>query len=267
MAIEVFNRFEKKYPVSAQLYGEVQRELRKYMELDEYNKIHPYYTISNIYYDTMNNELIRKSVSKPKYKEKLRLRGYGIPSSEDQVYLEIKKKVNGLVNKRRTKLVLKEAYNFLYTSKKPEYKSYMNKQVLNEIDYFLNLYNLVPKIYIAYDRRAFFGIDNRDLRITFDTNIRTRRTDLRLEYGDYGEKLLNDDVYIMEIKAEKSIPLWLSQMLGYFKIYRTSFSKYGTEYKRMISKKKLEEEKVRCLKQYIIPQLHHLSQDYPLVVP
>ena len=71
-------------------------------------------------------------------KEKLRLRGYGIPSLEDKVYLEIKKKVNGLVNKRRTRLVLKEAYNYLFTSIMPEYKEYMNKQVLNEIDYFSN---------------------------------------------------------------------------------------------------------------------------------
>lgn len=264
MAIEVFNRYEKKYPVSAQLFEDVQHELCKYMELDEYNKSHPYYTISNIYYDTMNNELIRKSISKPKYKEKLRLRGYGIPSLGDRVYLEIKKKVNGIVNKRRTRLVLGEAYNFVYTGKMPEYKNYMNKQVLNEISYFLNIYNLVPRIYIAYDRRAFFGINNRDLRITFDTNIRTRRTDLRLELGDHGEKLLGDDVYIMEIKAEKSIPLWLSQMLSDFNIYRTSFSKYGTEYKKMIGKNILEGENVECLKQYLIPQLH--QQKHSLVV-
>ncbi|HHX17972.1 MAG TPA: polyphosphate polymerase domain-containing protein [Clostridium sp.] len=264
MAIEVFNRYEKKFLVSAEIYEDVQHALSKYMELDEYNRKHPYYTISNIYYDTMNNELIRKSISKPSYKEKLRLRGYGIPSLEDKVYLEIKKKVNGLVNKRRTKLVLKEAYNFVYTSKKPEYKDYMNKQVLNEIDYFLKLYNLVPRIYIAYDRRAFFGIDNRDLRITFDTNIRTRRTDLRLELGDHGEKLLDDNVYLMEVKAEKSIPVWVSKMLSEFKIYKTSFSKYGTEYKKMRLEKVAEGERVECLKQFYIPQLYH--QRYTLAV-
>jgi len=265
MAIEVFNRYENKYLVRAEIYEDVQRVLSKYMELDEYNKKHPYYTICNIYYDTMNNELIRKSISKPKYKEKLRLRGYGIPSLEDKVYLEIKKKVNGLVNKRRTRLVLKEAYNYLFTSIMPEYKEYMNKQVLNEIDYFLKLYNLVPRIYIAYDRRAFFGIDNRDLRITFDTNIRTRRTDLRLELGDHGEKLLDDNVYLMEIKAEKTIPVWVSKMLSEFKIYRTSFSKYGTEYKKTIVQKISEGERVECLKQFYIPQLYH--QRYTFATP
>ena len=145
------------------------------MELDEYNKNHPFYTICNIYYDTEDNHLIRHSLSKPKYKEKLRLRGYGVPKQEDKVYLEIKKKVNGLVNKRRTKLVLSEAYEFAETRVKPEYKSYMNRQVLNEIDYILKLYKPVPKLYLAYDRKAFFGINNRDLRVTFDTNIRSRR--------------------------------------------------------------------------------------------
>ncbi|TYQ15439.1 UNVERIFIED_CONTAM: VTC domain-containing protein [Acetivibrio alkalicellulosi] len=264
MAIEVFNRYEKKFILTAKVYEEIQHILKQYMELDEYNKLHPYYTICNIYYDTMNNELIRKSISKPKYKEKLRLRGYGIPSLEEKVYLEIKKKVNGIVNKRRTKLALKEAYKYVYTCEKPEIKSYMNKQVLNEISYFLRLYNLVPKIYIAYDRKAYFGINNRDLRITFDTNIRTRRKDLRLEYGDYGEKLLPEDVYLMEVKAEKSIPIWLSRMLSDYKLFKTSFSKYGVEYKKMKSQNIMEGESIECLKQFLIPQLQ--SPAYPLAV-
>ncbi|MFZ5985566.1 MAG: polyphosphate polymerase domain-containing protein [Bacillota bacterium] len=254
MAIEVFNRYEKKFLMGSDTYERIQNVLCEYMELDEYNKTHPFYTISNIYYDTTDNHLIRNSISKPKYKEKLRLRGYGVPSLEDKVYLEIKKKVNGLVNKRRTKLTLDEAYQFIATGQKPDLKRYMNKQVLNEIDYFLKLYNLEPKIYIAYDRKAYFGINNRDLRITFDTNIRTRRKDLRLEYGDYGEKLLHDNIWLMEVKAEKSIPIWLSKMLSEYKLYKTSFSKYGTEYKTMIRKNIMEGENSQCLTQFLIPQ-------------
>ncbi len=254
MAIEVFNRYEKKFMMSTETYEKVQIVLSEYMELDEYNKKHPFYTISNIYYDTLNNELIRHSISKPKYKAKLRLRGYGIPSLEDKVYLEIKKKVNGLVNKRRTKLVLDEAYDFASTGRRPLIKKYMNPQVVNEIEYFLKLYRLEPKIYIAYDRKAYFGINNRDLRITFDTNIRTRREQLRLEVGDHGEKLLNDDVWLMEVKAEKTIPLWVSKMLSEYKLFKTSFSKYGTEYKSMIRKNKMEGEESQWT-QFLIPQL------------
>lgn len=263
MAIEVFNRYEKKFLMRSDVYEKIQCMLSEYMELDDYNKKYPFYTISNIYYDTVDNHLIRHSISKPKYKEKLRLRAYGVPSLDDKVYLEIKKKVNGLVNKRRTKLVLEEAYNFVKTGQKPELKKYMNKQVLNEIEYFLQIYDLEPKIYLAYDRKAYFGINNRDLRITFDTNIRSRRENLMLDYGDYGERLLHKDIWLMEVKAEKSIPIWLSKMLSELKLYKTSFSKYGMEYKTMIKKTRMEGENDKWT-QFLIPPV--MQEQYNLVM-
>lgn len=258
MAIEVFNRYEIKYLMNYETCQKVQQQLVEYMELDEYNKHHPFYTICNIYYDTEDNHLIRHSISKPKYKEKLRLRGYGVPKLEDKVYLEIKKKVNGLVNKRRTKLVLSEAYEFAETGIKPKLKEYMNRQVLNELDYLIDFYKPVPKLYLAYDRKAFFGINNRDLRITFDTNIRSRREDLRLESGDHGNYLLPEGIWLMEVKAEKTIPMWLSRMLSKHKLYKTSFSKYGTEYKNMILDK-IEGGSNQCLTHYLVPQLSRYS--------
>ncbi|MFT5874283.1 MAG: hypothetical protein ACI8WT_003244 [Clostridium sp.] len=110
----------------------------------------------------------------------------------------------------------------------------MNSQVINEIEYILKIYDLEPKLYLAYDRKAFFSKENRDLRITFDSNIRTRRYDLKLESGDHGENLLDSDKWIMEVKAENNIPIWLSNLLSKYKIYKTSFSKYGTEYKKLL---------------------------------
>jgi SPX domain protein involved in polyphosphate accumulation len=237
MALEVFNRYENKYMLNNNVYKRILEFLCRYMELDEHNKNNNFYTITNIYYDTHDDELIRKSISKPRYKEKLRLRAYGTPELKDKVYLEIKKKMNGLVNKRRTHLTLSEAYEFISTKQKPIYKKYMNKQVLNEIQYFLEFYELQPKTYISYDRMALFCKNNRDLRVTFDTNIRTRRHDLRLEHGSYGDQLLDRDIWLMEIKAENGIPLWLSNMLSYYKLYKVGFSKYGTEYKSTLSSK------------------------------
>ncbi len=251
MAIEVFNRHENKYLINKDIYTEIQDALLNYMELDEYNKTHEFYTISNIYYDTKDNHLIRNSLSKPKYKEKLRLRSYGVPREDDKVYLEIKKKVCGLVNKRRTKLKLREAYDFVSTGVKPELKEYMNRQVLNEVEYILKIYDLEPKLYLAYDRKAMFSKENRDLRITFDTNIRTRRYDLALESGDYGECLMESDQWLMEVKAERNIPLWLSKLLSEYKIYSTSFSKYGKDHQRMLeSNRELKGEVDICLRQY-----------------
>jgi SPX domain protein involved in polyphosphate accumulation len=259
MAIEVFNRHESKFLIDKNICENIKEKFLKYMELDEYNKSHEFYTISNIYYDTEDNHLIRTSLSKPQYKEKLRIRAYGVLEGNDKVYLEVKKKVYGMVNKRRTTLKLQEAYEFVNTGNKPELKGYMNRQVINEIEYILKNYDLEPKLYLAYDRLAMFGKENRDLRITFDTNIRTRRYDLGLEMGDYGKKLLNNNQWLMEIKAEKSIPLWLSKLLSEYKIYNTSFSKYGREYEEMLQNDmNMKGENNTCLNQYLAqPQLVH----------
>ena len=234
MAIEVFNRYENKYLLDDLAYRRFYSDLLEYMELDDYNKQHEYYSITNLYFDTEHDSLIRTSLSKPKYKEKLRLRAYGVPGEDAKVYLELKKKVFGLVNKRRTALKLNEAYEFVRTGCLPELQPYMNQQVVEEIKYFLGRYELVPKTYLAYERKAMFSKESRDLRITFDTNIRSRRCDLGLELGDHGESLVEDNKWLMEVKAEKTIPMWLSRLLSEHGLYRTSFSKYGNEFKKSV---------------------------------
>jgi SPX domain protein involved in polyphosphate accumulation len=242
MAIEVFNRYENKYLMDSKAFYGIYNRSLEYMELDEYNRHDKFYSISNIYYDTEHDTLIRNSLAKPKYREKLRIRAYGIPEHDAKVYVELKKKVFGLVNKRRTALKLNEAYDFVRTGAVPELKDYMNKQVIGEIQYFLQRYDLQPKVYLAYERIALFCKNNRDLRITFDTNIRSRRYDLRLEDGDYGEELMSRGQWLMEVKAEKTIPVWLSKMLSEHRMFRTSFSKYGNEYKKMLMNGKLAKE-------------------------
>lgn len=234
MAIEVFNRYENKYLMDTKAFYEIYNRLTEYMEPDAYNRDNKFYSISNLYYDTDRHTLVRDSLSKPKYREKLRIRAYGVPDPDAKVYLELKKKVFGLVNKRRTQLLLPEAYDFVRTGRPPAFREGMNRQVMGEIEYFLSRYELRPMVYLAYDRIAMFCKGNRDLRITFDTNIRTRRHDLKLELGDYGEQLMERGQWLMEVKAEKTIPVWLSKLLSELRMYRTSFSKYGNEYKKTI---------------------------------
>ncbi|NLC40895.1 MAG: polyphosphate polymerase domain-containing protein [Clostridiaceae bacterium] len=234
MAIEVFNRFEKKYMLDAVTFEKLQNRLPEYMRLDHHNETGNTYTISNLYYDTSDNHLIRTSLAKPKYKEKLRLRAYGVPKADSEVYVEIKKKVAGLVNKRRSALKLQEAKNFFESGIIPEEQGWQNRQVLNEIHYILQTHELYPALYLAYDRLAYFGVDHPDLRVSFDRNIRTRRNDLALDAGEHGVPLLEKDRWIMEIKVVNNIPFWLSRLLSEYKIYPISFSKYGTEYKRTL---------------------------------
>lgn len=261
MAIEVFNRYEKKFIITDDIYQRLQDVIHEHMETDKHNLDGNTYTISNIYYDTDDNAVIRRSIEKPKYKEKLRLRSYGVTPLDGKVFFEIKKKVNGLVNKRRTKLTLEEAYKFAETGNPPPLQDYMNPQVLKEITFYLEHHPVVPKTYLAYDRFAFFEKGNNDLRVSFDRNIRTRRTDLGLHIGDYGDPLLDHDMWILEIKTSKAIPLWLTKALSEHGIYTRSFSKYGTEYLKYVENEM--EDKQECMNYYSVEGLNRRLRSAP----
>ncbi|MGN0404157.1 MAG: polyphosphate polymerase domain-containing protein [Bariatricus sp.] len=219
--MNTFQRIEKKYCLNPFQYEEFIRRSADKIHADQYGL----HTIRNIYYDTNDFELIRESLEKPKYKEKLRLRGYGDIHEDSRVFLEIKKKYAGVVYKRRTDLLMKDAMQFLETKELPDHAD----QIMREIHYFMNFYNPEPKVYLAYDRVAYVGNEDGGLRITVDRNIRSRFHRLELAYD--GEcRILNPGTYLMEIKVPSAYPLWLADLLCDLKIYPVSFSKYGTVY-------------------------------------
>jgi hypothetical protein len=245
MAIEVFKRREMKYIMNKERYDHIREYMSKWMNLDEFCIGGKFYTIANIYYDTEDNNIIRQSVAKPKYKEKLRLRAYGVPTMDSKVYLEIKKKYRGIVYKRRVTPNLKQAYEFINTREIPdlgEKPKYVQQQVYKELQHTLNFYNPLPALYLAYDRIAYFGKPEeeggpgRGLRISFDFNVRTRRENTGLELGDHGEPLLDEDTFVMEVKSGSLLPRWLLDYFAEHGMRRGSISKYGTEYKRYLKR-------------------------------
>lgn len=236
----VFRRVEKKYLLNEEQYRALLQKIETFLVPDHYAK----YTICNIYYDTDRYDLIRRSTEKPLYKEKLRLRSYGVPEPTDKAFIEIKKKYSGVVYKRRVKCTLEEAERYLNTGEKPE----NGGQILKEIDYFMNFYRPVPKLYLAYDREAYSGAKDPSLRITFDRNIRSRESDLTLSAGDAGKLLLEKGTCLMEIKASFAYPLWLAKALSELALYPISFSKYGKIYTNTILRRNPS-----CLQVYSTP--------------
>ncbi len=231
MAKEVFKRVEKKFLLDAEGFEKVLSGIKEYMDMDPYNKNGEYYTLCSLYFDTDDKRFIRHSLSSPVYKEKLRLRSYGVPDEETKVYLEIKKKFKGTVYKRRSGFLYKDAMDFLEKRTMPEIKEGMNGQVIKELCAFLNENpDIKPSCVVAYDRLAFFSTEDKSLRISFDKDIRTRMYDLDLLKGDYGEALIGPDMRLMEIKAVGGYPLWLVKILSDNEIRRTKFSKYGKAY-------------------------------------
>ena len=220
---DVFKRYEKKYLLSEQQYATLHKELESRMTADQYGR----HTICNLYFDTDSFELIRASLDKPVYKEKLRLRSYGVPSQDDTVFIELKKKYKGVVYKRRVPITLREASDYLLQGTEPE----KTCQILHEIGWFMKLYQPSPKAFIAYDRVALSGNENSSLRVTFDRNIRFRESLLDLSRGDWGNLILDSKIVLMEIKNPGAMPVWMSDLLTELAIFPTSFSKYGACYK------------------------------------
>lgn len=233
MAINTFKRNELKFLLSDEQYIKLVPIISQYMNPDEFCVGGKEYGIYNIYYDTDDNYLIRTSLEKPYYKEKIRLRSYYSPAKpDDKVFLEIKKKIGGIVTKRRASMTLEQAEAFLQFGKRPpKSEKFIQNQVIDELVTFLNIYHVRPAQYISYQRSAFFGKDDKNFRLTFDRKITTRRYDLTLAEESYGSQIIQPDQHLMEVKIIGAMPIWLAHALSDLGIFKTSFSKYGRGFK------------------------------------
>lgn len=249
MAQTVFLRYEKKYLLNVFEYRMLRARLAERMSPGPYGT----YQLFNLYLDTEQDELIRRSLDKPAYKEKLRLRSYALPQDGRQrVFLEIKKKYKGMVGKRRISLYLADFRTYcrcraagsripprlcevVSAAEHPE----SSRQIMREIDYLFDRMPLVPRLYLAYDREELIDRADGDFRLTFDRNIRSRRDNLSFEAGDYGDSLLDPSWVLMESKLPGATPLWFAKLLGELSLYPTSFSKYGRVFE-------CEQQRSRC---------------------
>lgn len=223
----VFKRYELKYLLSCEQLERIKEAIAPFVQIDKYGKSN----IRNIYLDTENYRLIRRSIEKPLYKEKLRIRSYGATTYESTVFVELKKKHDSIVYKRRLPLCERDALAWI----SGEAPCPVDTQISREIDYFLGFYGgLRPSMLLSYDREAYYEPGGGDFRITFDDNILAREDDLRLSSRLYGHRILPEGRVLMELKCSGGIPLWMTEILSREKIYKTSFSKYGTAYTELV---------------------------------
>lgn len=223
MSIMKFERKEYKYILTYEKYCLLKEYLKDYME---YDKAFGKYDIYNIYYDTPDYMLIRRSTEKPYYKEKLRIRSYGDVKNIDTIFIELKKKINGVVYKRRESICYGDYIKSIGTNKLSNDRG----QIGNELNYVFNNYNqLEPKVFLSYKREAYYS-KNTDLRVTFDRDIKFRQNDLCFDKGNDGMNIIPKENVLLEIKTKESIPLWLVRFLSINQIYKQSFSKYGMVY-------------------------------------
>ena len=220
-------------------YKKIKQAFTEHMIADKHGRN----TICSLYYDTLDFRLIRRSIEKPVYKEKLRIRSYGIATPDTDVFVELKKKYEKVVYKRRISLSEKEAMRYLETG-----EIIKSSQVINEINYFKSFYpDLAPSMLLMYDREAYYGKNDGDFRVTFDTNILWRNYDLSLSKGVYGRPLLEPNLVLMEVKTSEAIPLWFVEILSKNKLYKTSFSKYGTAYRTYLQESRMAQDILKMM--------------------
>lgn len=219
----VFKRYEYKYLMTRHQRDILLRAMEPYMTLDKYG----HSSIRNIYYDTPDFRLIRRSLEKPVYKEKLRVRSYGRAGAGDTVFVELKKKYDSVVYKRRLSLPQAQAMACMAGD-----FPFPGTQIGKELAYAKDFYgDLEPEVFLSYEREAYYARDGGDFRVTFDENIRYRQADLTLDSDAGGKAIIRPDQVLMELKTSGGIPLWMVHALSALHIYGTSFSKYGAAYK------------------------------------
>lgn len=222
-----FRRYELKFMLTRAQKRALLQVMEPYMALDSFGRT----TIQNLYYDTDSFRLVRRSMERPEYKEKLRVRSYGTANAGGAVFVELKKKYDGVVYKRRLSLPEDAAMGWLSgdDTRAP------TGQIAREIDYFCDFYgDLKPQVFLSYEREAYFERSGGDFRVTFDDSILTRRSSLNLKTSAWGTPLLPPGMVLMELKTPGGIPLWMTRFLAEHQIYKTSFSKYGTAYQNVI---------------------------------
>ena len=221
--LNTFERYETKYMLTKSQKALLLEKMEGRMKLDSYGRT----TIRNIYYDTPDMRLIRRSLEKPVYKEKLRVRSYCLADKDSTVFVEIKKKYNDVVYKRRISIKESQAMDWL----SGKISNPLDSQISEEIEYMRTFYKgLAPACFLSYEREAFFPLEDSDLRITFDENILARNTNMSLTKGPYGTRIIPDNKTLVEIKSSGAFPVWLTDFLSENRIRKISFSKYGEYY-------------------------------------
>ena len=222
-----FQRYELKYLLTRDQKARILEAMEPYMELDQYGRT----TIRNLYYDTGTYRLVRRSLEKPVYKEKLRVRSYRPAAGEDPVFVELKKKYRSVVYKRRIVLPEETARRCLEEGT-PFPKG---GQIAGEIDYFRSFYgDLAPRVFLSYEREAFYQREGGDFRVTFDEKILWRQEELTLAGEAWGREILPPGYTLMELKTSGGLPLWMVRELSRERVFRTSFSTYGSAYQAML---------------------------------
>ena len=231
-----FKRIETKYIVAAEELSALLADLKEYLAEDDF----PRSTITNIYFDNQDFQVIRDSIDRKNGREKVRMRTYvAHPTANSRVFLELKKKdKEGVGHKYRIASDLQSVLQFMENDRTTN-ATVDDKELIDELTSLKKRYTaLSPKMYIYYERyslkekHSLEGYPQTKVRVTIDQNLIYRDYDVTMLEDRYGRDLVGEGKVIMEIKAPGEQPVWLQEIIKKYELEPTSFSKYGTAYRK-----------------------------------
>ena len=222
-----FKRIETKYIVHKETLALLKEEFKAHLVPDDY----PTSTITNIYFDSADFQMIRDALARKNERKKIRMRTYtNNPNLNSPAFLEIKSKDEmGIGHKFRLTATAHTILDFVEYGIRSE--QITDEAISEELDNLRLVHNgIAPMMYIYYDRFSMKGIEDPNVRVTIDHNLIYRDENLDFESGKYGQPLLDEDYVIMEVKVPGMCPAWLQNILDKHGLVDQSFSKYGNAY-------------------------------------
>jgi SPX domain protein involved in polyphosphate accumulation len=235
-----FERYELKYLIPMELVEPISRMVEHYCVLDPYSeRSHDkYYEVNNLYLDSPNFEFLQRRLGGMDNRFNMRIRSYGVHPTFPY-FLEVKFKSRGFVKKKRAKVYGENwADELRGAPSAPE----DGLGIKNTKDYkyvFIHLmqsYQVEPKVFTQYRRKAYLSEHDDYARVTFDKDLRFMRqsefclepTESLMSHYDHPLNYPEGANVILELKCPTQVPLWFVDLIKTFNLERTSFSKYGT---------------------------------------
>jgi len=233
-----FQRYEIKYWLTEERYFDVRDEIQRYMELDPYchDRPHHAYPIWSLYLDTFDFATFEERLDGLIFRQKYRLRTYGADKPfedalTDPLFVEIKKKQNKVILKDRSLIKVREALDLLdHASGNPFMQTLplAQKKTMERFVFFQNHLSLGPQIAVKYEREAYFGENDRNVRVTFDRNLCAKESRALAEMYTETKNWFHhrNPQIIFEIKVYDAMPQWLVNILRRFQLRSEPISKY-----------------------------------------
>jgi VTC domain len=226
--VRTFNRYELKYVVKVDKLANIRRSLEGRLEPDRF-ATNGKYVLTSLYYDSPDLVCFWAKVDGESRRRKVRIRVYESREPlnlESPVYVEIKQRVNRTTQKRRLKATYGEALQ-LCSGVRLDRDDVRDQRVADEVFDLAHRFDLRPTAITSYQREAWEGgWMDRGVRVTFDTDLRSRTSQLDLSSRTAGTTLMPPGLAIVEIKVNERVPGWLVRTVAMHDMRVETISKY-----------------------------------------